>query len=94
MINNLDQVLRRFADAGLKLKPRKCQLFKKEFEFLGHIINESGVNTDPRKIDCIKYWREQCEGNSLFSRPLQLISTFHTRLFSCSQTTYEADREK
>ena len=56
MINNLDQVLRRFADAGLKLKPRKCQLFKKEVEFLGHVINESGVSTDPGKIDCIKYW--------------------------------------
>ena len=56
LINNLDQVLRRFADAVLKLKPKKCQLFKKEVEFLGHMINEFGVSTDPRKIDCIEYW--------------------------------------
>lgn len=56
MIQNLDLVLGRFAQAGLKLKPQKCQLFKKEVEFLGHVINEHGVHTDPRKIECIKNW--------------------------------------
>ena len=42
--------------AGLKLRPQKCQLFQKEVEFLGHIINESGVNTNPKKIECIADW--------------------------------------
>ncbi len=56
MIKNLDLVLERFAQAGLKLKPPKCQLFKKEVEFLGHVVNEHGVHTDPRKIECIKNW--------------------------------------
>ena len=46
MISNLDTVLQRFEKAGLKLKPQKCQLFQKEVEFLGHVINEHGVNTD------------------------------------------------
>ena len=53
MINNLEIVLQRFEMAGLKLRPQKCQLFQKEVEFLGHIINESGDNTDPKKIECI-----------------------------------------
>ena len=56
MINNLEMVLQRFEMAGLKLRPQKCQLFQKEVEFLGHIINESGVNTDPKKIECIAEW--------------------------------------
>ena len=56
MIKNLDIVFERFSQAGLKLKPKKCQLFRKEVEFLGHIINENGVHTDPRKIQCIKEW--------------------------------------
>ena len=56
MIRNLDLVLERFTQAGLKLKPRKCQLFKKEVEFLGHIINEHGAHTDPKKIECVKNW--------------------------------------
>lgn len=56
MIKNLDIVFERFSQTGLKLKPKKCQLFRKEVEFLGHIINENGVHTDPRKIQCIKEW--------------------------------------
>ena len=56
MINNLEMVLQRFEMAELKLRPQKCQLFQKEVEFLGHIINESGVNTDPKKIECIADW--------------------------------------
>ena len=56
MITNLDTVLQRFEKAGLKLKPNKCQLFQKEVSFLGHVINEDGVNTDPKKIECIANW--------------------------------------
>ena len=56
MIKNLETVFKRFEDVDLKLKPRKCHLFRKEVEFLGHIINESGVGTDPKKIECIKNW--------------------------------------
>ena len=56
MINNLDCVFKRFEDSGLKLKPEKCQLFRRGVEFLGHIVNESGVGTDPKKIECIKKW--------------------------------------
>ena len=56
MIKNLDMILERFAQAGLKLKSQKCQLFRKEVDFLGHVINEHGVQTDPRKIACVKDW--------------------------------------
>ena len=77
MINDLDQVLRRFADTGLKLKPRKCQLFKKEVEFLGHTINEFGVNTDPRKIDCIKYWPEPSNVKEI--RPFLGLCSYYRR---------------
>ena len=56
MTKNLDMVLERFAQAGLKLKSQKCQLFKKEVDFLGHVINEQGVHTNPQKIECVKNW--------------------------------------
>lgn len=56
MTQNLEAVFKRFETAGLKLKPRKCQLYKKEVEFLGHIISTSGVQTDPKKIECVKQW--------------------------------------
>ena len=56
MIHNLDTVLARFAQAGLKLKSQKCQLFKREVDFLGHVINEHGIHTNPQKIECVKTW--------------------------------------
>ena len=56
MIKNLDTVLQRLHDAGLKLKPRKCQLFAKQVEFLGHVISCEGIQTDPKKIQAVKMW--------------------------------------
>ena len=56
MIKNLGVVFERLQQSGLKLKARKCQLFGKEVEFLGHIISEKGVETDPSKPQCIEMW--------------------------------------
>ncbi|MCG8045676.1 MAG: reverse transcriptase, partial [Candidatus Thiodiazotropha endolucinida] len=56
MVNNLSQVFERFQQAGLKLKPRKCNIFAKQVEFLGHVISEAGIKTDPKKTDCVKKW--------------------------------------
>ena len=58
MLTNLDSVLCKLQDAGLKLKPRKCQLFKKEVEYLGHIVSASGIKTDPKKIQAVRDWPE------------------------------------
>ena len=56
MINNLDKVLNQLKSAGLKLKPRKCQLFAKEVEFLGHMITSEGIKTDPKKTKAVREW--------------------------------------
>jgi hypothetical protein len=35
---NLRAVLVKFREYGLKLKPKKCELFQKEVEFLGRVV--------------------------------------------------------
>ena len=41
-IENTPKVLRRLKEYGVKLKPRKCKLFKGEVTFLAHIVSEEG----------------------------------------------------
>ena len=53
MIANLDKVLTKLGEAGLKLK---CKLFAREVEFLGHVISSEGIKTDPKKTKAVQEW--------------------------------------
>ena len=55
-IIRLELVFRRLSEANLKLKPSKCILFQHSVKFLGHIVSEEGVSTDPDKIKAVKEW--------------------------------------
>lgn len=55
-VHNLVCVLKRLQEAGLKLKPSKCNLLRKEVTYLGHVISEEGTSTDPAKTDVIRKW--------------------------------------
>jgi transposase InsO family protein len=56
-LSRLEKVFERCRKAGLKLKPKKCDLLKKEVKFLGHVVSEEGVRTDPDKVAAIKRWK-------------------------------------
>ena len=49
-------VFSRLKKHNLKLKPSKCELFMKEVKYLGHIVSENGVQTDPEKVKALKKW--------------------------------------
>ncbi|KAJ8381237.1 hypothetical protein SKAU_G00020150 [Synaphobranchus kaupii] len=53
---NLTDVLAAIRQAGLRLNPKKCQLLRRERAFLGHIISEQGVATDPSKVAAVRDW--------------------------------------
>ena len=55
-LERLDEVFSRFASAGLKLKSRKCVLFQKSVAYLGNIVNEHGIETDPAKVERVRKW--------------------------------------
>ena len=48
-LHNLQQVLDRLRQAGLKLHPSKCQFLQHKVTFLGHIISQDGIYPDPDK---------------------------------------------
>ena len=55
-LKRLENVFKRLRDNGLKLKPSKCIFFQKSVTFLGHVVSETGVHTDPIKITAVKEW--------------------------------------
>lgn len=40
----------------MKLKPKKCELFREETSYLGHVVSEDGSKTDPKKIERASCW--------------------------------------
>ena len=56
-IERLEGVFSRLGKYGLKLKPSKCELFKTSVEYLGHIISEEGISTDPAKTKAVSEWK-------------------------------------
>lgn len=55
-LQKLRQVLGRVRDHGLKIKPKKCQLFKQHIEYLGHVVTQEGVKLAPSKVEAIQNW--------------------------------------
>ena len=55
-MTRLGEVFDRLRQAGLKLKPTKCELLQTEVRYLGHVVSQYGVATDPEKIDAVARW--------------------------------------
>ena len=55
-LNNLRLVLTRLRRADLKLKPSKCDLFRAQVPFLGHIVTRDGIYVNPVKCDAVAKW--------------------------------------
>ena len=48
-LSNIQVVFQRLREAGLRVKPSKCELLQKEVCFLGHIVSQDGITADPAK---------------------------------------------
>ena len=52
----LRAVFEKLNQAGLKLKPLKCELLRQELIYLGHVVSTNGIQTDPKKVKAICKW--------------------------------------
>ena len=55
-LTRLTQLFQKLREANLKLKPSKCCLLQKRVTFLGYVISQNGVETDPDKIAAVVNW--------------------------------------
>lgn len=52
-LKRLEMVFERLRAHNLKLAPKKCHLLRRSVHFLGHVIDSSGVSTDPAKVEAV-----------------------------------------
>jgi hypothetical protein len=50
-LQHLQLVFDRIRKANLRIKPDKCHFCTNEIKFLGHVVNEEGIQPDPSKIE-------------------------------------------
>lgn len=50
----LEAVFKRLQQEGVKIKLSKCSFFQKQVKYLGHLVSEQGVATDPDKVAAVK----------------------------------------
>ena len=53
-MGTLEEVLKRFGKANLKLKPRKCKLFQTSIVYLGYLVDKTGVRPNPDATKLIR----------------------------------------
>ncbi|RXN29936.1 Retrovirus-related Pol poly from transposon [Labeo rohita] len=62
----LRKVLKALQRHGVKLKPEKCELFRKEVRYVGRLVSAEGVKVDPKDIEAVqalKHRRPQTVGD-------------------------------
>lgn len=52
-LKNLDAVLTRLEEFGLRVQKEKCEFFKESLEYLGHVIDAQGLHKSPEKVRAI-----------------------------------------
>jgi len=56
-LNTLKEVFRRLREARLQLNPEKCRFCVNQIKYLGHIVDQEGIRTDPGKVSAITDWK-------------------------------------
>ena len=54
-LEHLKTIFSHLKEARLKMKWSKCDFFKSEIHYLGHLISTEGISPLPNKLDCIQH---------------------------------------
>ena len=76
-VGSLRTVFKRFLEAGVKLKLKKCRFGEAEVSFLRHVVSRDGIRVDPEKVRAMSEFPEPSTPRKL-SRFLGMIG-FHRR---------------
>lgn len=52
-VDDFRQVLCRMREYGIKLRPKKCELFKRQIRYLGRMVSGQGIEIDPKDLEAV-----------------------------------------
>ena len=55
-LEHLEKVFLKLRAAGLKLKPKKCNLFQTQMNYLGHVLDKTRIRPDPKNLEAVRDW--------------------------------------
>ena len=55
-LSNLDEVLKAYTKAGLRLNPKKCKFLQDKIDYLGHTVSAQGIEPQKAYLEVIKDW--------------------------------------
>ncbi|KAL0162366.1 hypothetical protein M9458_041762, partial [Cirrhinus mrigala] len=58
-VQGLRRVLKALQKHGVKLRPAKCELFKKEVRYVGRLVSADGVRIDPSDLEAVLSLKER-----------------------------------
>uniref|UniRef100_A0A3P9IMX9 ribonuclease H n=1 Tax=Oryzias latipes TaxID=8090 RepID=A0A3P9IMX9_ORYLA len=61
------KVIDRLEETGLKLSLDKCQFCRPQVTYVGHVVSEKGISTDPAKVEAVAKWKQPTDLPSLQS---------------------------
>ena len=55
-LDHLEEIFLKLRAAGLKLKHKKSDLFQTQVNYLGHVLDKTGIRPDPKKLEAVREW--------------------------------------
>ena len=76
-LKQLEKVFLKLRAAGLKMKPKKCDLLQTHVNYLGHVLKKTRVRSNPKKLEAVGDWK--CPNTVTPVRSFTAFSNYYRR---------------